>query len=89
MKDKLIIPYDECVQLALLKDKKNKLGYSSFTNEEKKSWESLKKKEIEVEKFGRAWVEQSTGVVVWTKPTIGYLVKRFFGMSRNDDIRWL
>ncbi len=89
MSDKLIIPYNECVELAQLKYKKQEKGYNSFTKDEKIKWENFRAKEKYADEVGRSWFEEDTGVTVWTRPSFGYLVKKFFGLKTKDDIRWM
>lgn len=88
MKSKLIIPYIECVELAHLKLKKDRDGYKNFSRSEKARWEMLCTKEKGAKEIGRAWIEELTGVTVWTRPTLGYLIKKLLGFKIQDNVRW-
>ena len=90
MSDQLIIPYSECFELAQLKNKKQKEGYNNFSNFEKNKYQKLIEKEKHAKEIGRAWVEESTGVTVYTRPTLMDIIKDIFGIkpSKKDSVRW-
>jgi len=84
----MIIPYEDCVELAKLKCKKKIQGFESFTSFEKRLWQALLLKEKHANEIGRAWIEERTGITVWTRPTVGYVIKKFLGLKIKPESRW-
>ena len=78
MSEKMIIPYEDCVELAKLKCKKKIQGFESFTSFEKRLWQALLLKEKHANEIGRAWI----------RPTVGYVIKKFLGLKIKPESRW-